>query len=122
MIGSRSIEGSDVRVHEPFYRECLGKIFNKFVQVLCVPGIVDTQCGAKMFKKDVAQKIFPLVRTSRFAFDVEVLFLALRHGYKIKEIPIQWFYSANTRVRTFLDGPKMLWDIFKIRWIHRNTK
>ena len=122
VIGSRSIEGADVRLREPLYREILGKTFNKFAQAACVPGIVDTQCGAKMFKKDVAQRIFPLVQTSRFAFDVEVLFLAMQFGYKIKEIPIRWFYSANTRVRTFLDGPKMLWDIFRIRSIHRGTK
>lgn len=122
VIGSRSIEGADVQIHEPLHRELLGKTFNKFVQVLCVGGIVDTQCGAKMFKKDVAQKIFPMVQTARFAFDVEVLHIAQKIGYKIKELPIQWFYSANTTVKTFSDGPKMLLDLFRIRWIHRNTK
>ncbi len=122
VIGSRSIAGADVQIHEPIVRELLGKTFNKIVQLLCVPGIVDTQCGAKMFKKDAAHKIFPLVQTERFAFDVEVLYLARRLGYKIKEIPVRWLYESNTRVRTFLDGPKMLWDIFKIRWIHRDRR
>ena len=121
VIGSRAIEGADMQIHEPFYREILGKLFNKIVCVLCVPGFVDTQCGAKMFKKDAARAIFPLVQTARFSFDVEVLFIAQRLGYKIKELPIRWFYSANTTVRTFSDGPKMLWDILLIRWIHRNT-
>ena len=122
VIGSRSIEGADVRVHEPLYRELLGKLFNKFVRALCVSGIVDTQCGAKMFKQAAAKKIFPLMKTARFSFDVEALFLARRFGFKIKELPVQWFYSANTRVRTFQDGPQMLWDLLKIRWIHRNTQ
>lgn len=122
VIGSRSIEGANVELHEPIYRELLGKLFNKFVQILCVPGIVDTQCGAKMFKREAAMKIFPLIKTARFSFDVEALFLARRFGHRIKELPIRWLYSANTRVRTFQDGPKMLWDLLQIRWIHRNTK
>ena len=121
VIGSRAIEGANIRVHEPFYRETLGRLFNKIVRVLCVPGFVDTQCGAKMFTKAAARAIFPLIRTERFSFDVEVLFVARRLGFKIKETPIQWFYSANTTVRTFTDGPRMLWDILFIRWIHRNT-
>ena len=122
VIGSRSIDGADVQVHEPFYREILGKIFNKFVRALCVPGFVDTQCGAKMFRKDPAQTLFPLLQTSRFSFDVEVLYVALRLGYKIKEIPIRWAYSANTTVRTFSDGPRMLLDLFRIRRIHKNLR
>ncbi|OGR82633.1 MAG: hypothetical protein A2901_07605 [Elusimicrobia bacterium RIFCSPLOWO2_01_FULL_54_10] len=122
VIGSRSIAGAEVRVHEPFYREILGKLFNKFARVLCVGGFVDTQCGAKMFRKDPAQMIFPLIQTSRFSFDVEVLLVARRLGYKIKELPIRWFYSANTSVRMLEDGPRMLWDLFRIRWIHRNLK
>ena len=122
VIGSRAIDGANIRVHEPFYRETLGRLFNKIVRVLCVPGFVDTQCGAKIFTRAAAQAIFPLVRTERFSFDVEVLFVARRLGYKIKEIPIQWFFSANTTVRTFIDGPRMLWDLFHIRWTHRNLR
>lgn len=118
VIGSRG-DGADVRVHEPLYRELLGKLFNRFVRLLCVPGIQDTQCGAKMFKKDVAHRIFPQVKTSRFAFDVEVLYIALDYGYKIKEVPVRWYYSANTTVRTFSDGPKMLWDLLHM-WFRRN--
>jgi len=122
VIGSRAIEGADLRVREPFYREILGKIFNKFVCVLCVSGFVDTQCGAKMFSRAAARAIFPLLQTRRFSFDVEVLFLASRLGFRIKELPIQWFYSAETTVRVFSDGPRMLWDILRIRWIQRNLQ
>ena len=122
VIGSRSIEGARVVVHEPLYRELLGKLFNKFVRALAVPGFVDTQCGAKMFRRDAAKKIFPYLKTARFSFDVEVLYLARRFGLSVKEMPVEWHYSANTRVRTFQDGPRMLWDLLKIRWMHRKTK
>ena len=92
------------------------------MRVFCVPGFIDTQCGAKMFRRDSAQKIFPLVRISRFAFDVEVLFLAHLFRYQVKEMPVKWYYSSNTRVRPVIDGIKMLWDLLLIRWSHRSTR
>ena len=122
VIGSRAIDGADIVVHEPFYREILGKVFCGIVRAFCVPGFIDTQCGAKMFRKEAARKIFPFVKISRFAFDVEVLYLAHVFGYKVKELPVKWFYSSNTRVRPFVDGPKMLLDLLQIRWSHRNIK
>ena len=118
VIGSRAIKGANIAVHEPLYREILGRAFCLFVRVWCVPGFTDTQCGAKMFSKDAAKKIFPLQKLSRFAFDVELLYLARLHGYKVKEMPVNWFYSSDTRVRTLPDGAKMLVDLLKIRFIH----
>ncbi len=122
VIGSRSMQGANIVIHEPFYREILGKVFCAFVRLFFVPGFVDTQCGAKMFRREPARKIFPLVKISRFAFDVEVLYLALKFGYRVKEMPVTWYYSANTRVRTFIDGPQMLMDLFYMKWAHRNIK
>lgn len=122
VIGSRAIKRENIMIHEPFHREVLGRIFCWFVRVFCVPGFIDTQCGAKMFTNEAARKIFPLVKITRFAFDVEVLYLAHLFHYKVKELPVKWYYSANTRVRTFQDGPKMLLDVLQIRWSHRNTK
>jgi len=122
VIGSRAIDRANIMIHEPFYREVLGRIFCAFVRFACVPGFVDTQCGAKMFTREAAQRIFPLLKISRFAFDVEILFLAHRFGYRVKELPVKWYYSAATTVRPFRDGPKMLRDILSIRWSHRNTR
>lgn len=121
VIGSRAIDGANVMVHEPLYRELLGKLFNKMVQLLCVRGLIDTQCGAKMFKREAGLKIFSLSKISGFAFDVEILFLARRLGFRIKGIPVTWYYSEDTKVRTFRDGFWMLVDLLKIRWLHRNT-
>lgn len=122
VIGSRSLRESQIVIHEPLYREILGKAFCAVVRWLCVPGFQDTQCGAKMFQREAALKIFPLLKIHRFAFDVEILYLAQKFQFKVKEIPIQWYYSSDTRVRTFKDGFWMLLDLLKIRWIHRNTK
>jgi len=119
VIGSRAIKGANIAIHEPRYREILGRIFCKFVRFWCVPGFADTQCGAKMFRRDAAKKIFSLQKLSRFAFDVEILYLAKLYNYRVKEIPINWFYSADTRVRTFADGVKMLFDLIKIGFIHK---
>lgn len=122
VIGSRSIDGAKVVIHEPLYRELLGKLFNKIVRILCVPGFVDTQCGAKLFRRDAALKIFSLLKIYGFAFDVEILYLAKQLGLRVKEIPITWYYSKETKVRTFRHGLEMLRDLLRIRWLHRNRK
>ncbi len=118
VIGSRSIKGANVRVHEPFYRERLGKLFNFTLRHIfhrTLPDFIDTQCGAKMYKKEVARKVFSLQKIQGFAFDVEILYLAKKLGYKILEMPVTWDYSTDTRVRTFRDGIQMVLDICKIK-------
>jgi len=122
VIGSRSIDGANVVLREPILREVLGKLFNLFVQVFCVPGFIDTQCGAKMFRREAARSIFSLLKLERFAFDVEVIYLAKRLNFSVSELPITWYYSSNTRVRTFLDGPKMLLDLLRIKWLHKDLR
>jgi len=77
-IGSRAIDNSMIKKHQPFYREFMGKSFNKIVQVLLFKGIKDTQCGFKGFKKEAAEKIFSNAKIKGFSFDVEILFLALK--------------------------------------------
>lgn len=122
VIGSRAIKGANIVVHQPIYREILGKIFCKLVRLWCGVDFIDTQCGAKMFRKNVAKKIFSLQKISRFAFDVEILYLAKLSNYQVKEIPIIWSHSGDSRVHTFSDGIKMLIDLMKIKFIHRNTQ
>ncbi len=125
VIGSRSIKGANVRAHEPFYRERLGKFFNFNLRHFLLPQLpdfIDTQCGAKMYRREAALKIFPLQKIEGFAFDVEILYIAKKMGYKILEMPVTWDYSADTRVRTFKDGLAMALDVLRISSLHKNLE
>jgi dolichyl-phosphate beta-glucosyltransferase len=113
-IGSREGEGA-ARVGEPASRHAVGRTFNTAIKWLVLDGIEDTQCGFKMFTADAARKIFPLVRVSGWAFDVEVLAIARRRGMRIVEIPIEWHFRAESRVSFFRDSPRMFRDLLRIR-------
>ncbi|MCS7225047.1 MAG: glycosyltransferase family 2 protein [Armatimonadetes bacterium] len=117
-IASRGLPQSQLLIRQPFYREWMGRVFNLAVQVLALPGIWDSQCGFKLFRCSVAHRIFPLVRLKGFAFDVEVLFIARRLGFKIKEVPVVWRNDPETKVRTFQDGMRMVVDLLRIRLYH----
>lgn len=117
-IGSRSLKGAEIILHQPFYREMMGKIFNKLVKVWCLSDFVDTQCGFKLFKKEVAKKIFQEAKIGHFAFDVEILYLAKRNNFRIKEVPIRWINSPSSRVHPVFDSLKMLLDLIRIRFLH----
>jgi dolichyl-phosphate beta-glucosyltransferase len=118
-IGSRAIDEDLVRRRQPFYRVLLGKAGNKIIQLFAVPGIRDTQCGFKLFRGDIARELLGEARIDRFAYDVEVLFLARRRGYPIAEVPVLWFNSPESKVSVWRDTPKTLWDVLRIRWMHR---
>ncbi len=117
-IGSRALEKSNVTKHQPLYRETMGRIFNGIVQVLAVRGIRDTQCGFKLFRGDVARKLFSQLTTDGFAFDVEVLMLARRDGYRIEEVPVTWINDERTRVHPVYDSLRMLRDVVRLRLRH----
>lgn len=124
VIGSREIEGA-LRDKEPFYRHLMGRGFNLVVQLLAVANIEDTQCGFKLFSAKATKKLFPLLkiygqeqtRTDAFtgAFDVELLFLARKNGFKIKEVPILWRHYHTDRVDPIKDSWRMFKDIVRIR-------
>jgi len=114
-IGSRALVESNVRVHQPWYRELMGKIFNKIVRTFTVRGIQDTQCGFKLFKAGIARELFSMQRVERFSFDVEVLFLARKRGYRIAEVPVTWYNSPRSRVSLLGDPFRMFLDVLKIR-------
>ncbi len=115
-IGSRGLKESDIQIHQPWYREGMGKIFNRIVRVLMLTNFSDTQCGFKLFRGAVAKEIFARQTIDHFSFDVEMLFIAVCRGYKIKEVPIQWFDESNTRVNALNDSAKMFIDLLKIRY------
>jgi dolichyl-phosphate beta-glucosyltransferase len=118
-IGSRDVKGSQLEKRQSFVREFGGKTFNKLVQLMAVPGIHDTQCGFKLFTRDAAQKIFSLCQVDHFAFDVEVLYLALRvYKMQLAEVPVRWAHQEGSKVRFVRDAVRMLKTLFKIRSTH----
>ena len=118
-IGSREAAGA-VRYDEPLYRHLIGRVFNTMVRFLALPGLQDTQCGFKCFRADVAEEVFPLQTMGGMSFDVEVLFVARRKGHKIVEVPINWYFNADSRVRLMDDSINMALDLFTIRRNARN--
>ncbi len=121
-IGSRPLRQSSLLVHQPWYREMLGRGFNKAVRLLAVPGIADTQCGFKVFTAEAAQDVFSRCRLDGFAFDSEALFIARRLGYPVAEVPIRWSHQEGSKVSMVRDGLRMLADLSRIRWMHRHLK
>ena len=115
-VGSRDMEGSRVEVHQSQVRENSGRLFNQCVRLLFPLKLHDTQCGFKLFSMQQCRKIFELQQLERFAFDVEILFIAHKLGLPIGEIPIVWRHAEDSTLSFFKDGPRMLWDLLKIRW------
>jgi dolichyl-phosphate beta-glucosyltransferase len=113
-IGSRAKRGAR-EVDQPLHRRLMGKSFNLLVQGLLLPGIWDTQCGFKLFRGDVARELFGRLRTDGFAYDVEILVLARRSGYRISEVPVRWINSSTSRVQTFRHSREMLSDVLQMR-------
>lgn len=111
-IGSRSVPGAS-RFNEPVTRKITGRVFNRLTRIL-IPGVKDTQCGFKIFKRRAALDIFNRVTIPGFAFDVEVLYLALKLGYEVQEIGVPWYYNGDSRVHPIRDSLRMGRDIAKI--------
>ncbi len=122
VIGSRALKDSDVRVHQPFHREIMGKTFNFFVKRLLIKGFNDTQCGFKLFKGSVARDIASRMKIDGFCFDVEMLYLAKIKGYNIKEVGVAWNNSIESKVRLFHSSATMFLDLLRIRTIHGKGK
>lgn len=120
-IGSRAIDSSLIKLHQPLYRELMGKTFNKIVQFLVLKGIKDTQCGFKLFKNSVAKEIFSQAKIDGFGFDVEILYLARKKNYKIAEIPVEWHNDKKSKINPIKDSLKMFIEILKIRKLHKDV-
>ena len=115
-IGSRALALSDIIRKQPWWRRGMGKMFNKIVKVLVIGDFSDTQCGFKLFTGDVARNLFMEAKIDRFAYDVEILVRAKRKGYGIKEVPIRWINSPESRVDPMKDSLQMLADLVRIRF------
>lgn len=114
-IGSRALDRSLIGVHQSQFRELAGRIFNLIVRLLTGLPFQDTQCGFKLFSGECARKVFPKQLLERFGFDVEILFLAQRHGFSIAEVPVRWNHCEGTKVGT-LSGADAFLDILRVRW------
>lgn len=115
-IGSRDVAGSELVKRQSVVREMGGRFFNKLVQLLAVPGIRDTQCGFKLFTQDAARAIFTRCQVDHFAFDVEVLFLAIRFfDFRVAEVPVRWAHQEGSKVRFVRDATRMVRTLFRIR-------
>ena len=116
-IGSRALAARlpEFAVHARLYRSVLGSLFNAAVRRSGIPGIADTQCGFKLFRRAVAQELFSYASINGFGFDLELLYLAQRRGYRIAEVPVNWSDQPGSKVRVMRDGFSMLRDLAVIR-------
>ena len=114
-IGSREAPGAR-RIGEPLRRHLMGRFYNALVRTLAVPGVSDTQCGFKCFRGDIVPELFRQQVVSGFAFDVELLFLAGKAGLVLQEIPIDWYFHEESKVRPIRDAVAMTRDLLRIRW------
>jgi len=115
-IGSRWLRAETQTQRQPLYRQLFGRIFNLLLRITLGLHFKDTQCGFKAFKQPAAQAIFPLQRIERWGFDPEILFLARKFGFKVKEVPVLWGHSGGTRIHPLVDGSRMFLDVLRIRW------
>jgi len=112
-IASREAKGA-VRYNEPPYRHFGGRGINFIIQLFILPGLNDTQCGFKCFRAEVAKDIFKYQTLHGWSFDIELLYIARRRGYRVKEVPIHWYHFADSKVSALRDAVRMIQDIFRI--------
>ena len=113
-IASREAPGA-VRYNEPFYRHLGGRLINLTIRLLALPGMQDTQCGFKCFQAAIAEDLFNNLTLSGLSFDVELLYIAKKRGYRIVEIPIPWYFMAESKVNLIHDTFKLVLDILTVR-------
>lgn len=115
-IGSRWLASSRQTHRQPLYRQFFGRCFNVLTRLVMDLPFADTQCGFKAFTRTAAQTIFQLQTIERWGFDPEILFIALKRGYHIQEVPVSWAHDARTRISYLRDGLQMLKELAIVRW------
>ncbi len=116
VLGSRAVAGALIHQHQPFYREWMGKTFNLIIRVLGVRGVSDTQCGFKLLEGEAARRLGAELTIDGFAYDVELVWLARRHGLAVAEIGVIWSNSADSRVHPIRSSMSMLADVIRMRF------
>jgi glycosyltransferase involved in cell wall biosynthesis len=115
-IGSRWLERNRQTHRQPLYRQVFGRCFNAVTRMIMSLPFADTQCGFKAFTREAAQTVFQLQTIERWGFDPEILFIGLKRGYRIDEVPVSWHHDERTRLSYLKDGTRMLQDIAIVRW------
>jgi dolichyl-phosphate beta-glucosyltransferase len=115
-IGSRWLATSRQTHRQPLYRQIFGRVFNALTRAIMRLPFADTQCGFKAFTRSAAQTIFQLQTIERWGFDPEILFIALKRGYHIQEVPVSWAHDARSRISYLRDGLQMLKELAIVRW------
>ncbi|MGD0155046.1 MAG: dolichyl-phosphate beta-glucosyltransferase [Terracidiphilus sp.] len=115
-IGSRWLERTRQTIRQPLYRQFFGRCFNAVTRLVMGLPYADTQCGFKAFTRATAQTVFQLQTIERWGFDPEILFIAIKRGYRIAEVPVSWAHDERTRMSYLKDGLRMLQDIAIVRW------
>ena len=121
-VGSRPLKESWLERRQPWYRELLGRLSNKLVQLLGVPGIHDTQCGFKLFRREAARQIFRCVKLDGYGFDFESLMIARDLGLEVAEVPIRWAHQDGSKVVLWRDAPRALVDLLRLRLMGRRGR
>lgn len=122
VLGSRAVAGADIRQHQPIYREIMGKTFNLIIRMAGVRGVNDTQCGFKLLRGDVARAIGSRLTIDGFAYDVELVWLARRHGHRVVEVGVIWVDSPDSRVDPIRSSVSMLIDVIRMRFRHSGER
>jgi len=120
-IGSRAVPGARIPVRQPFYRELAGRTFNLLVRLAGVRGVRDTQCGFKLMDGDWARTLAGELTVDRFAWDVELIWLARRRGLRVAEVGVEWRNDPASKVRFLRDATRMLADVLRFRRRHRRA-
>lgn len=115
-IGSRWLASSRQTIRQPLYRRFFGRCFNLVTRMIMRLPFADTQCGFKAFTRPAAQTVFQLQRIERWGFDPEILFIALKRGFIVREVPVTWGHDERTRISYLKDGLQMLKELLYIRW------
>ena len=115
-IGSRWLEVKRQTLKQPLYRRFFGRCFNAVTRLVMALPFADTQCGFKAFTHPAAQTVFQLQRIERWGFDPEILFIAIKRGYSIREVPVTWGHDERSRISYLKDGIKMLEELVYVRW------
>jgi glycosyltransferase involved in cell wall biosynthesis len=113
-IGSREVRGAR-RFNEPAHRHLGGRFINLIIRTLILPSLQDTQCGFKCFRAEVAQDLFHQQTLEGWSFDIELLYIAYRRGYRVVEVPVDWYYRSESKVSAVRDALRMISDVFRIR-------
>lgn len=115
-IGSRAVPGAEVKQPQAWYRALAGKLFGLAARALVIGGVHDTQCGFKLFRREVVEKVFPQVESPTAIFDIELLARVAQAGYRVAEVPVQWVHDPDTRIPYNLRKAIRIWaELFRIK-------